>query len=215
MKKEIFITGIGTDVGKTLASAILCRTMNAAYWKPIQSGTTIGSDKHTIRELAGEDIQIFKEIYALEEPLSPHTAARLENVDIDIQKLTIPEHSGTLIIEGAGGLMVPITRDFLYAEWLKTQQIPTILVSRHYLGSINHTLLSLELMKNLGLKLLGVLFIGHDNDNNEALICERYAVRNLGNIPETKILNSDFVELTAKSLVEYWKLNHYHFLLEA
>jgi dethiobiotin synthetase len=136
-------------------------------------------------------------------------------VDIDIQKLTIPEHSGTLIIEGAGGLMVPITRDFLYAEWLKTQQIPTILVSRHYLGSINHTLLSLELMKNLGLKLLGVLFIGHDNDNNEALICERYAVRNLGNIPETKILNSDFVELTAKSLVEYWKLNHYHFLLEA
>jgi dethiobiotin synthetase len=189
--------------------------MNSAYWKPIQSGTTIGSDKHTIRELAGEDIQIFKEIYALEEPLSPHTAARLENVDIDIQKLTIPEHSGTLIIEGAGGLMVPITRDFLYAEWLKTQQIPTILVSRHYLGSINHTLLSLELMKNLGLKLLGVLFIGHDNDNNEALICERYAVRNLGNIPETKILNSDFVELTAKSLVEYWKSNHYHFLLEA
>lgn len=214
MKKQIFITGIGTDVGKTVASAILCRALNAAYWKPIQSGTTIASDKHTIHELAGEDIQIFKEIYALEEPLSPHTAARLENVDIDIQKLTNPEHTGTLIIEGAGGLMVPITRNFLYADWLKTQQIPTVLVSRHYLGSINHTLLSLELMKNLGLELLGVLFIGHDNDNNEALICDRYDVRNLGNIPETEKLDKQFIVDSSKNLMKYWKTNNYNFLLE-
>ncbi len=214
MKKDIFITGIGTDVGKTVASAILCRALNAAYWKPIQSGTTIGSDKHTIHELASEDIQIFKEIYALEEPLSPHTAARLENVDIDIQKLTIPEHSDTLIIEGAGGLMVPITRNFLYSDWLKTQQIPTILVSRHYLGSINHTLLSLELMKNLGLELLGVLFIGHDNDNNEALICEKYDVRNLGNIPETEKLDKPFILESSNNLVKHWKTNNYNFLLE-
>jgi dethiobiotin synthetase len=214
MKKEIFVSGIGTDVGKTVASAILCRALNAAYWKPIQSGTTIGSDKHTIHELAGDDIQIFKEIYALETPLSPHTAARLENVDIDIEQITIPEHTGTLIIEGAGGLMVPITRNFLYADWLKTQQIPTILVSRHYLGSINHTLLSLELMKNLGLELLGVLFIGHDNDNNESLICERYGVRNLGNIPETKKLDKQFIIESSKNLVKYWKTNNYNFLLE-
>jgi dethiobiotin synthetase len=214
MKKEIFVTGIGTDVGKTVTSAILCRALNAAYWKPIQSGTTIGSDKHTIHALEGEDIQIFKEIYALEEPLSPHTAARLEKVDIDIQKLIIPEHSGTLIIEGAGGLMVPITRDFLYADWLKTQQIPTILVSRHYLGSINHTLLSLELMKNLGLELLGVLFIGHDNDNNESLICDRYGVRNLGNIPKTEKLDEQFIIESSNNLMKHWKTNNYNFLLE-
>ena len=215
MKKQIFITGIGTDVGKTVASAILCRALNAAYWKPIQSGTTIGSDKHTIHELAGEDIQIFPEIYALEAPLSPHTAARIEQVGLDIEQLTIPKHAGKLIIEGAGGLMVPITRHYLYSDWLQAQNLPTILVSRHYLGSINHTLLSLDLLRKLNIEVLGVLFVGEDNDNNEALICERYAVRNLGNIPETKILNSDFVELTAKSLIKYWKSNHYHFLLEA
>ncbi len=214
MKKEIFITGIGTDVGKTVASAILCRALNAAYWKPIQSGTTIGSDTQTIHELAGADIQILKEIYALEAPLSPHTAARIEQVDINIEQLTIPEHSGTLIIEGAGGLMVPITRNFLYTDWLKTQQIPTILVSRHYLGSINHTLLSLELMKNLGLELLGVLFIGHDNDNNEALICERYGVRNLGNIPETERLDEQFIIESSNNIVKHWKTNNYNFLLE-
>jgi dethiobiotin synthetase len=207
MHKTIFVSGIGTDVGKTVASAILCRALNAAYWKPIQSGTNVGSDKDTIRELAGAEVQIFNEVYSLKEPLSPHTAAELENIEIELNRIQIPEHNSTLIIEGAGGLMVPITRDYLYSDWLKELQVPCILVSRHYLGSINHTLLSLSLMRELSIPILGVLFVGKDNNNNETLICERFGVQNLGNISETDNVNSAFVLKEAKKLSQYWNLN--------
>lgn len=207
MHKNIFVTGIGTDVGKTVASAILCRALQAAYWKPLQSGTNIGSDKNSIRELAGSDIEIFEEAYALKEPLSPHTAAAVEGLEINLNLIQIPNHIGKLIIEGAGGLMVPITRNYLYSDWLREQQIACVLVSRHYLGSINHTLLSLSLMHDLNIPILGVLFVGHDNDNNESLICERFDVRNLGNISETNELNATFVAAEAEKLCHFWKSN--------
>lgn len=208
MFRNYFVSGIGTDVGKTVASAILCKALNAAYWKPVQSGTLVGSDKNTIRELCGEEQLIFDECYALKEPLSPHTAARIEGITIDVKRLVIPQHHGNLIIEGAGGLMVPITREMLYHEWVRANNVPVILISRHYLGSLNHTMLSLELLKMIGVEIVGVLFVGKDNDNNETLICERYQVRNLGNIPEVSIVNSTFVQIYADELINNWrKLN--------
>ena len=208
MNKKYFVSGIGTDVGKTVASAILCKALHAAYWKPVQSGTILGSDKDTIRNLCGDDQVIFEEQYALKEPLSPHTASRIEGVKIDVDSIRIPEHSGNLIIEGAGGLMVPITRKVLYNEWIKNQNLPVILVSRHYLGSLNHTLLSLELLTSFDIEITGILFVGKDNDNNEALICERYGVRNLGNLPEVSSVNATFVQIYADELVNNWqKLN--------
>lgn len=208
MFRHYFVSGIGTDVGKTVASAILCKALNAAYWKPIQSGTILGSDKETIFALCGHNQLIYNEIYTLKEPLSPHTAARIEGVHIDYDAILIPEHQGNLIIEGAGGLMVPITREFFFADWCRSKNLPVILVSRHYLGSLNHTLLSLELLKNQDIEVTGVLFIGKDNDHNESLICDRYAVRNLGNIPEVNSVNSTFVQIYANELFNNWrKLN--------
>jgi dethiobiotin synthetase len=214
MYKKYFVSGIGTDVGKTVASAILCKALDAAYWKPVQSGTILGSDKDTIRNLCGDDQVIFEERYALKEPLSPHTAARIEGLNIDVDKLEVPEYSGNLIVEGAGGLMVPITREVLYNEWIKNQNLPVILVSRHYLGSLNHTLLSLALLKSLEIEITGVLFIGKDNDQNESLICERYEVRNLGNIPETSVVNATFVQIYADELVNNWRKSNFTDLIQ-
>jgi len=208
MDKTFFVSGIGTDVGKTVASAILCQALKAAYWKPLQSGTIQGSDKDTIRLLCGDEQVIYNEVYALREPLSPHTAARIDGVKIDMHALKTPKHKGNLIIEGAGGLMVPITRNMLICDWLLKIQCSVILISRHYLGSINHTLLSLDVLTNRDIPLAGVLFIGKDNDNNETLICERYNVRNLGNIPEVQSVNNTFVKIYADELVNNWrKLN--------
>ena len=214
MTKTYFVSGIGTDVGKTVASAILCKALQAAYWKPVQSGTILGSDKDTIRQLCGADQLIFEESYALKEPLSPHTAARIDAVSIDTHAIKLPKHDGNLIVEGAGGLLVPITRKVLYSDWVKEKNLPVILISRHYLGSINHTLLSLDYLRNAGISLVGILFIGKDNDHNEALICERYAVRNLGNIPETTAVNPTFVQIYAEELLNSWKKLNFTDLLE-
>lgn len=205
MNSRFFVSGIGTDVGKTVASAILCKALDAAYWKPIQSGNIISSDKETIRDLCGSDQLIFDEVYSLREPLSPHTAARIESVEIDASSMNIPDYKGNLIIEGAGGLMVPLTRDFLFSDWLTKNSLSVILVSRHYLGSINHTMLSLEFMKSKEIQITGVLFIGKDNDHNEALICERFEIRNLGNIPEVNTVNKTFVSTYASELQNNWK----------
>lgn len=212
MKQQFFVTGIGTDVGKTVACAVLCKALGAAYWKPIQSGTIQGSDSSTIRELCKETV-IYPEAYAFPQPLSPHTAAHLENMEIDVNRLKLPAHNGKLVIEGAGGLMVPITRNFLFSDWLLELQLPCILVSRHYLGSLNHTLTTLQSMAALDISIAGVLFVGDDNDNNEALICERFQVRNLGCIPQVAEVNSKFIEQCAKSMTNYWNVNNYNNLI--
>lgn len=213
MSNRFFVSGIGTDVGKTVASAILCKALSAAYWKPIQSGTILGSDKNTIRDLCGSEQVIYDEAYALQEPLSPHTAARIESITIDPYAIQIPAHNGKLIIEGAGGLMVPITRDKLFSDWVKKKELPVILISRHYLGSINHTLLSLELMRSLVIPIAGILFVGKDNDHNEALICERYAIRNLGNIPEVATVTATFVKIYADELLNNWRKSNFSDLM--
>jgi dethiobiotin synthetase len=205
MNKIFFVSGIGTDVGKTVASAVLCKALKAAYWKPIQSGAKTDSDSNTLRNLCGEGLQIFPARYLLQEPLSPHTAARIDGEIIDTSHLALPNFHGNLIIEGAGGLMVPLNRKVLLSDWIQEQEFPVILVSRHYLGSLNHTMLSIELLQAKGIEITGVLFVGKDNDNNESLMCERFQVRNLGNLPEVSTVTPTYVDTYAGELLNLWK----------
>jgi dethiobiotin synthetase len=203
MKEQFFVTGIGTDVGKTVACAVLCKMLGAAYWKPVQTGYNLGKDSDIINALLN-DTTIYPEAYNFAEPLSPHTASHLENSEIEFDKIQIPAHQGTLIIEGAGGIMVPLTRKNLIADWVIQEKLKCIVVSRHYLGSLNHTMTTLASMKMLGIETRGVLFVGTDNDNNESLICERFNMKNLGNIPETDQVDLPFIETTANKLRRFW-----------
>ncbi len=146
--KQYFVTGIGTDVGKTVVSAILTKALGATYFKPVQSGIIEGSDAQTIRSLV-RDVVIIPEIYRLKQPLSPHAAAQIDGVEIEIKELSLPQVSGNLIVEGAGGLMVPFDQiGNTYLELSREWGLPVIVVSRHYLGSINHTLLTLDVLRS-------------------------------------------------------------------
>ena len=145
--KKFAITGIGTDVGKTVVSAILVEALKAKYWKPVQAGDLSNSDSIKVRSLC-PDAKILEEVYRLSEPMSPHAAARIDGIKIQIDDFTLPTIDGNFIVEGAGGLMVPLNDDGLtYADVFEQWQLPVVIVSKHYLGSINHSLLTAELLK--------------------------------------------------------------------
>src|ERR1700753_1865673 len=144
-RKPLFVTGIGTGIGKTIVSVILVEKLQADYWKPVQSGDLQDTDSDKIRSLVSNDkTRIFPEAYRLTQPFSPHKSAAIDNVTIDPDAFVVPVTDNMLIIEGAGGLMVPLNNNFLMIDLIKKLNAEVILVSRNYLGSINHTLLSLE-----------------------------------------------------------------------
>jgi dethiobiotin synthetase len=198
--RSYFITGIGTDVGKTVVSAILTKAFNAHYWKPIQSGIIDGSDSDRIRQLV-PGAKVLPEQYRLKEALSPHAAAALEGIEIELKELELPEVEGNLIVEGAGGLMVPINfsgDNFL--DLIKIWKLPVIVVSRHYLGSINHTLLTIELLKYNGIELAGIIFVGSENRATEQVIEMKSGAPILARIPEVSEVNLAFVDEQATIL---------------
>ena len=163
------ISGISTDVGKTIVSAVFCQAYGFEYWKPVQSGTISDDDTATIIDLVGNP-KTHPCSVLLKEPLSPHAAAAIEGVIINPDTIKIPK-SNHLLVEMAGGLMVPINDNgYLYSDFLVQHNLPTVLVSRHYLGSINHTLLSVELLKQLNIPLLGIIFVGEENKSTEEAI---------------------------------------------
>lgn len=194
-----FISGIDTGVGKTIASALLCKILNAAYWKPIQSGSEEDSDLQTVNDLLS-GLKSFSEAYSLKAPLSPHRAAELENKTIEIDEIKVPEYTGNLIVEGAGGLMVPLNNHSLLVDWVQTMDWPVILVSKNYLGSINHTLLSVELLKNRNIPIAGIIFNGEENKATESAIAKFGNVPVLGRIEYTEELNPEFIEREAERL---------------
>jgi dethiobiotin synthetase len=198
--KQYFVTGIGTDVGKTIASAVLAEALQATYWKPVQSGATEGTDRETVRQLCSAQVKTLPEEYVFAAPVSPHLAAELEGVEIELDRLAPPKVEGNLIIEGAGGLMVPITKDFLYADWIEHHKLPTIVVSRHYLGSINHTLLTLDHLKRLAVPVAGVLFVGAENKDTESIIVRFTQVPVLGRIDIADRLTPAFIAEQAQRL---------------
>jgi dethiobiotin synthase len=174
--KHLFVTGTDTGVGKTVVSAILTGGISANYWKPIQCGLQGQTDTEFVQEVTGLSADHFhKETYRLTQPLSPHAAAEMDNVQIDSEKLCLPKANcgRTLIVEGAGGIMVPLNQDFYMLDLMKKLDIPILLVARSTLGTINHTLLSLQALRSHGLTVLGIVMNGpRHRGNKEAL--EKY-----------------------------------------
>lgn len=160
---KIFITGTDTNVGKTLISSWIALHTGFSYFKPIQTGTRDGSDSFEVQKLS--DTKIYLESYAYKEPLSPHLAAKLENDMIDIEKIVLPP-SRNLIVEGAGGVLVPINDTYLMVDLIKKLGSPVILVARTNLGTINHTLLSLEALRSRNIEVIGVIMNGEQNPHN-------------------------------------------------
>ncbi len=181
--RKIFVTGIGTDVGKTIVSAVLVEALKADYWKPIQAGTIPTTDSLLVKELIfNTQSKIYPEAFLLREPMSPHAAAELEHVEITIDKVKVPETTNTLIIEGAGGLMVPLNKNELVIDLIKKCDAEVILVIQNYLGSINHSLLSIELLKQKKAKILGVIISGNENKASEEFILNYSRLKLLGRI---------------------------------
>lgn len=191
MNKAILVTGTDTGIGKTVFAAGLTALLGTTYWKPVQSGLEEETDSQLVAKLG--DIpasRILPEAYRLNAPLSPHRSAELDGVAIDPAALTIPQTEGPLVIEGAGGLMVPLTRNQLFIDVFARWNIPTILCARTGLGTINHTLLSLEALRTRNIPVLGVAFIGPENADNQATIAQFGKVRILGRLPMLEALQS-------------------------
>lgn len=196
---KYFITGIGTGIGKTLVSAILTEKLKADYWKPIQSGDLDISDSITVGNLIGNtQTVIHPESYRLTKPLSPHLSASLDGVEIDLAKINIPLTDNNLIIEGAGGLMVPLNENELIVDLIKKLEVEVILVSQNYLGSINHTLLSVNLLKQYQIPIKGIIFNGDENMETERYIQQYSQVKTLGHIPQLSHLDKDQVKIAGE-----------------
>lgn len=193
MFNHLFIAGIGTDVGKTVVSAIIAEALQANYWKPVQAGDLENSDSIKIKRYCSEKVTILPELFKLKTPASPHYAAELDKVNIQLADFILPEVEGNLIIEGAGGLMVPINKDgLLYLDVLQKWNLPIIVVSKHYLGSINHTLMTLEILKHHHLAVDLLVFVGDENKATEEIILKKHPTKSI-RIPLAKKLNTAFV----------------------
>ncbi|MCH2224630.1 MAG: dethiobiotin synthase [Crocinitomicaceae bacterium] len=198
--KKIVITGIGTDVGKTVVSAIVSEALQASYWKPVQAGDLDNSDSKKIDRYT-ENVTVLPEAFLLSEPMSPHAAAEIDGVKILKEDIVVPEVDNTLVIEGAGGLMVPVNSEgLIYADLFEAWKLPTIVVSRHYLGSINHTLLTLEVLKNRGVEVLGVIYVGDENKATESIIQLNSKVPFIARIPMAERLDKEFILKQAERL---------------
>lgn len=193
---KIVVTGIGTDVGKTVVSAILCKAFNLNYWKPIQAGELTNSDSIKVKALSG--CNTLPEMYRLERPMSPHTAAMEEGITIQLDELIVPEID-PLLIEGAGGLMVPINNEGLtYLDVFKKWSIPVVVVSRHYLGSLNHTLMTVSLLKQHQIPIKGIVYVGETHPNNLLFLEKHLNIPTIGHIPLTDELDETFISQQAE-----------------
>ena len=182
------VTGTDTGIGKTVFAAALTGALGAHYWKPVQSGLEDGADADTVARLSGiAASHVLPEIYRLTQPLSPHRAAELDGVTIDPARLALPPQR-PLVVEGAGGVLVPITRSVTYADVFATWALPVIVVARTGLGTINHTLLTIEALRARNVTVHGVAFIGDANPDNEATIAAMGGVRRLGRLPRLPVL---------------------------
>lgn len=196
-----FITGTDTEVGKTVVAAIIAKATQAAYWKPIQCGNLNLTDSDRVSHLVPK-AKIYPETYRFALAASPHAAAAAENMRVDLALLEGPgPKESPVIVEGAGGVMVPLNAQHLMLDLMVKLALPVILVSRTYLGSINHTLLSIAALKSRGLAVTGVIFTGETNQTTEDAITCLSHVRILGRIPWTEHIDGIF---TAEQAKEEW-----------
>jgi dethiobiotin synthetase len=192
--RPIFVTGIGTGIGKTVVSAVLTEKLKADYWKPVQSGDLDNSDTLKVKSLVSNPATVFHpETYGLTQPYSPHKSARIDGIEIDEEKFSVPKTDNLLIIEGAGGLMVPLNDHFLMIDLIKQLDAAVVLVSQNYLGSINHTLLSVMALKQYGIDIKGIIFNGDLEPDSESYILQYTGVKLLGHLPEMKAVDRQSV----------------------
>ncbi|MFL5752210.1 MAG: dethiobiotin synthase [Bacteroidia bacterium] len=182
--RKIFVTGIGTDVGKTVVSAVLVEALQADYWKPIQTGSFYGTDTDKVQKLIGNDKSKFhSERFLLEKYMSPHAAAELEGVQIKLEDFELPPTSNeTLIIEGVGGIMVPLNKEHFVLDIIKKIDCEVLLVVQNYLGSINHSILSLEVLRHHNINVIGTVFNGPKHQLSEEIILHHSSFKFVGHI---------------------------------
>jgi dethiobiotin synthetase len=183
--RGIIVAGIGTEVGKTVVSAILCEVLGARYWKPIASGSDDGPAESVAvaRLLKHGDKRIFSERYLLRRSLSPHVAAALEGVEVSLEDFSVPECKEPLVVELAGGAMVPLNDSATNIDLIKRLKLPVVVVSRHYLGSINHTLLTLFVLRAHDIPVAGIVFNGEELPDTERIITTMSGVAVIGRVP--------------------------------
>ena len=190
---KIFITGISTDVGKTIASAIITEALEADYWKPIQAGDLNDSDSHFIKSnVKSQKSKIFPNAYQFNTPASPHLAAELDGITINLKNIIEPKTDNHLVIEGAGGLFVPLNETDFVLDLIQPDY-KVIVVSRHYLGSINHTLLTIEALKNRGINIAGIIFNGNENLPTETIILNTTQLKCIGRIEEEPYFDKNVI----------------------
>lgn len=188
-----FITGIGTDVGKTIASAIVTEALEADYWKPIQAGDLENCDTKKVEQLVSNRKSVFhSNSYALNTPMSPHAAAEIDNIEIDLKEIQEPKTTNHLVVEGAGGLLVPINEQHTILDLLQPNY-KIIVVSRHYLGSINHSLLTVNLLQEKGFD-VAIIFSGNEHKTTEAIITKMTDVKVIGRIDEEPYFDKNVVK---------------------
>lgn len=200
--KGLVVAGIGTDVGKTVVSAALCVALKADYWKPVLSGiATAAGDDEVIQYLLGEQgSRIHPCAYRFKAPFSPHVAAAQEGVAISLEKFELPESDRPIVVELAGGVLVPMSDEFTNMELVGRFDLPVVVVSRHYLGSINHTLLTLEALRSRGIPVMGVVFNGEELPDSDRIIERMGEVRVLGRIPSLAEVTPETIRVAAQGL---------------
>lgn len=192
-QKKYFITGISTEVGKTVASAILVEALEADYWKPIQAGDLDNSDTYKVEKLISNSKSVFhKNSYALQTPMSPHAAAAIDNIDIKLTKIIPPKTNNHLVVEGAGGLLVPLNDTDTILDIIPPDYT-VIVISRHYLGSINHTLLTVKLLQEKGFD-IALIFSGDEHPSTEEIIKKMTSVPVLGRIDEEPYFDKNIIK---------------------
>lgn len=198
--KQIFITGIGTEVGKTVISAIFVEALQSDYLKPIQSGDLHYTDTHKVQEWTDTTGKFHAETYRLKNPLSPHTSAELDNVKIDLDNFFLPYTDNHLVIEGAGGLLVPLNDKEHLTNLIKKLEVPVVLVSKNYLGSINHSLMTYEILKKNEIPMLGWVFNGIKNESGKEFILNYSKLPVLLEVEEESEVNKIMVKKYANQL---------------
>ena len=190
---KLFITGIGTDVGKTVASSIVVEALQADYWKPIQAGDLDNSDSHKIQRYISNNKTVIQDnSYKLNTPASPHYAAQLDGIVIDLNQIKEPKTDNHIVIEGAGGILVPLNDSDCIIDLIQ-KDYKVIVVSRHYLGSINHTLLTFEALKSRGIKVAGIIFSGDENKATEEIILKKTDAKFIGRIDNEPYFDANVI----------------------
>jgi len=204
MSKAVIITGTDTDVGKTVVAAGIAMSIpGALYWKPVQAGLEGITDTEAAQMLSGLPAERFlPEAYRLATPASPHLAARIDDVVISPAMLRLPEVSAPLVVEGAGGLMVPLAEDHLAIDMFASWGKPVILVARTSLGTINHSLLSIEALRARGIPIGGIIFSGDADEENERIIPRLSGIRSLGRLPWMERLDTARLHLAMQAHID-------------